>query len=131
MGDHEESLIASEAFETGTVVTFLTDSLLDPIPVEVVRQQMQATLEASDPPNLIVELAPIQLMGSVMLSVLIALREEASARGGTLCLVGVPDRCQPVRDRYGSPSACESFHGSTELNVQLRVHRRSGLVQYQ
>lgn len=92
MGSSTADLVAIETFDAGIVVRFLTDSLLDPIPVEAIGHELQASLEASAAPNVVVVLRNISALGSLMLSVLIALREEASARGGEVCLAAIPDR---------------------------------------
>jgi anti-anti-sigma factor len=93
---HDQDLIIVESFEQGSVVRVLAESLLDPMGVDAIKAQLGGALEAADPPNLVVALDTVSMMSSLMLSVLISLREDAQARGGDVVFAAPSKRIREL-----------------------------------
>ena len=89
---HDRDLIIAESFEQGSVVRVLAESLLDPMEVDAIKGQLNGALDAADPSNLVIALDTVSMMSSLMLSVLISLRQNAQERGGTVVFAAPSDR---------------------------------------
>ncbi|MDJ0521495.1 MAG: STAS domain-containing protein [Planctomycetota bacterium] len=120
MSDHDSDLVIVETFEDSIVARFLQDVLLDPIQVEQVSRQLRGALQAADPANLVISLESVTQLSSLMLSVLIALRSEAEARGGKVVLAAIPDRVDYLLKLTNLAKAFPSFLTTEEALASFR-----------
>ncbi len=91
MGTAETKYVTVEQGEKAQIVRFLTDTLLDPMQVEAISAQLSVAFSQSSTANMVVALDEVTQVSSLMLSVLIDLRDKAAQKGGVIALAAVPD----------------------------------------
>ena len=119
MSDHDSDLVIVETFPDGIVARFLEDVLLDPIQVEQIGRQLRSALDAAEPANVVGSLESVTQLSSLMLSVLVALRSEAEARGGRVILAAIPDRVDYLLKLTNLAKAFPSFATTEEALASL------------
>ena len=119
MSDHDSDMIIVETFDNGIVARFLRDVLLDPIQVEQVSRQLRSALDAAEPANMVISLESVSQLSSLMLSVLVAMRSEAEARGGKVALAAIPERVDYLLKITNLSKAFPAFATTEEALASL------------
>lgn len=91
MSDHRNDKILVEHRDGCHVVRFLMDTLIDPLEVAAVEQQIHEVVAEAETPRVVLALETLTHVASSTLSTLISTRSACQGKGGDAVLAGVPD----------------------------------------
>jgi anti-anti-sigma factor len=82
------NLVSLRPVQDVIVVQFLSRSLLDPLAIEAVDEQLTAVLNSTQP-KVLLDFEKVESVASAMIGRLVALQQKVEAAGGQLAFCGV------------------------------------------
>jgi anti-anti-sigma factor len=92
MSRQRPDLLSIESIDGIHIVRCLTETLLDPMDIQQVDDELGEALSDVAKPRVIMDLGTVNHMASLMLSVLIKLHQDTAKKDGTLYLASIPPR---------------------------------------
>lgn len=109
MTGQQSDLLSIEVSDGVHIVRCLTETLLDPMDIERVDEELGSALGDLAQPRVIMALGSVNHMASLMLSVLIKLHQDVEKKGGRLCLAAIPTRLQDLFAMVGLDKVFDSY----------------------
>ena len=99
----DDAVILVQEYPECMIVSFLKEHYLDFDVIEKTGQALEALIEKTETPNLILSMPQVKQMSSMAISVLIRAHQGCQAKGGSVRLVNVSERGMAILDPNAQP----------------------------